>query len=146
MTQCLAESLLACDGSDGRDQLQRYREWAANPQAAGAAPTAALRPVVGEVLVRALRSRSAIMLGSHDPAQLDPSPLARSAAAALFAAGSPDTAASLAADATRVTHQAPVLVDACRLLAAMITKALGGAIARSDTGNHRQAGRHAAAR
>jgi ADP-ribosyl-[dinitrogen reductase] hydrolase len=48
-------------------------------------------------------------------------------AAALFAAGDRQAAISLGADITRVTHQAPVPVDACRLLAAMIATALQGA-------------------
>lgn len=125
MVMCVAESLLACGGFDGRDQLERYRVWAKDPAAAGASPAAALRPVVQSMLGRALWSRSTVM-GSRDPAQLDPSPLARSAAAALFAPGRPEVAAALAADSTRVTHQAPVLVDACRLLAAMISQALAG--------------------
>ncbi|MEO6079769.1 MAG: ADP-ribosylglycohydrolase family protein [Steroidobacteraceae bacterium] len=125
MTLCVAESLLACGGFDGRDQLQRYRAWAQDPQGAGAAPNAALRPSVSSVVARAVWNRSAI-IGSHDPAQLDPAPLARSAAAALFAGGSSQAAASLAADVARVTHQTPVLVDACRLLAAMIAQALAG--------------------
>ncbi len=125
MTVCVAESLLACGGFDGRDQLERYRAWAKDPQGAGAAPTATLRPAVQGALSRAMWSRAAVV-GSHDPAQMDPSPLARCAAAALFAPGSPDAAAALAADSTRVTHQAPVLVDACRLLAAMLSQALAG--------------------
>ncbi len=125
MALCVAESLLDCGGFDGRDQLERYRAWSKDPQGAGAAPGAALRPVVQGVLSRALWNRAA-MVGSHDPAQMDPSPLARSAAAALFAPGSPETAAALAADTTRVTHQAPALVDACRLLAAMVSQALAG--------------------
>jgi ADP-ribosylglycohydrolase len=125
MVMCLAESLLARDGFDGRDQLERYRAWAQDPRGAGAAPTAELRPAVRGVLARAAWNRSNLP-GSHDPGQLDPSPLARSAASALFACGHADNAASLAADAARVTHQAPVLVDASRLLAAMIARALAG--------------------
>lgn len=125
MTLCVAESLLARGGFDGRDQLDRYRAWARDPQAAGAAAGASLRPVVRNVLTRAVWNRSAV-LGSHDPSQLDSSPLARSAAAALFAAGRAGLASSLAADTARVTHQAPVLVDACRLLAAMLSQALVG--------------------
>lgn len=125
MTLCVAESLLDCGGFDGRDQLERYRNWAVDPAAAGAAPDATLRVVVRDVLARSAWKRGAVQ-GSHDPAQLDASPLARSAACALFAAGNPAVAAALAADTTRVTHQAPLLVDACRLLAAMIAQALAG--------------------
>jgi ADP-ribosyl-[dinitrogen reductase] hydrolase len=125
MALCVAESLLARDGFDGRDQLDRYREWARDPQAAGAAPSAELRPNVLGVLARSMWNRT-VFPGTHDPAQIDPSPLSCAAAAALFAAPRVDAAASLAADCARVTHQAPVLVDACRLFAAMIARALAG--------------------
>jgi ADP-ribosylglycohydrolase len=125
MTLCVAESLLACDGFDGRHQLERYRNWASDPVAAGAAPGSALRPVVREVLARAVWSRS-VVLGSHDPAQVDPAPLARCAAPAMFAMGRVGMASELGADVARVTHQAAVLVDACRLFTGMIAAALGG--------------------
>jgi ADP-ribosyl-[dinitrogen reductase] hydrolase len=126
MTLCAAESLLLHRGFDGRDQLQRYREWGGDPGAQGARTDATLRPVVRSVLTRAAWNRSPLA-GSHDPTQLDASPLARCAAAALFARGREGFAAALGADMARVTHQAPVLVDACRLLAAMIASVLGGA-------------------
>jgi ADP-ribosylglycohydrolase len=125
MALCVAESLLACGGFDGRDQIERYREWARDPQASGAAASAELRPAVRNVLARAVWNRTAYP-GSHDPAQIDPSPLSCSVAAALFAAPRIDAAAALAADCARVTHQAQVLVDVCRLLAAMIASALAG--------------------
>lgn len=122
---CVAESLLARQGFDGRDQLERFRAWERDPPAAGAAAGAALRPVVRSVLNRAVWNRSAV-LGSHDPAHVDPSPLARCAVAALFVAGEPRKAAALGADLARVTHQAPLLVDACRLYTTMVAIALDG--------------------
>jgi ADP-ribosyl-[dinitrogen reductase] hydrolase len=123
---CVAESLLARGSFDGRDQLDRFRAWAQDPAAAGAAPSAKLRPLVRDVLARAMWNR-AQMVGSHDPAHQDASPLARCAAAALFAAGSPGLAGSLGADVARITHQAPLPVDACRLFTRMIAAALRGA-------------------
>lgn len=126
MTLCVAESLLARRGFDGRDQLERFRAWSRDPARFGAVATARLRPAVSSVLARAVWNRSAV-LGTHDPAQIDPSPLPRCAAVALFSSGQPGVAASLGADVARVTHQAPVLVDACRLLSAMIAQALCGA-------------------
>ena len=123
---CAIQSLLARGRFDGRDQLDRYRTWARDPAAAGAQPGAALRPVVREVLARSLWNKAAL-IGSHDPAQQDASPLPRCAAAALFAAGDCQAASALGADLTRVTHQAPVPVDACRLFAGMIAAALRGA-------------------
>jgi ADP-ribosyl-[dinitrogen reductase] hydrolase len=52
--------------------------------------------------------------------------LSRCAAAALFTALGPDRAGALGADLSRLTHQAPVPVDACRLLSDMIAAALRG--------------------
>ena len=96
-----------------------------DPVAEGAAPHAALRPSVRDTLNRALWSRS-VLSGSHDPTVLDPAPLARSAAVGLFAGGDLAVASSLGADVARVTHQAPYVVDTCRLFACMITAALEG--------------------
>ena len=125
MTQCVAESLLEKHGFDGRDQLERYRQWEKDPAATGAAPDARLHASVRNAMTRALWSRAAVV-GSHDPAQVDAAALARSAAPALYALGDFSLAGSLGADIARVTHQAPVLVDACRLFACMIAAALAG--------------------
>jgi ADP-ribosylglycohydrolase len=122
---CALESLLARGRFDGRDQLDRIRDWAADPAAAGASPRASLRAPVQQVLARALWSR-AQLVGSHDPAQQDASGLCRSAAAALFATAAGQPAGALGADLARVTHQGPVPVDACRLLSEMIAAALRG--------------------
>lgn len=122
MAICAAESLLACGRFDGRDQLERLRAWSRDPVAAGAAPGASLRTGVRDVLARSVWSRAPV-LGSHNPAQVDASPLSRSAAAALF---SSESAGALGADLARITHQAPVPVDSCRLLAGMIAAAALG--------------------
>lgn len=126
MALCVAESLVARGGFDGRDQLERYRAWSLDPAATGAATTATLRPVVKNVLARALWNRSAV-LGTHDPAQLDASPLGRCAAVGVFASGRIAAAAAMGADVARVTHQAPVVVDACRLFSVMVCMAVAGA-------------------
>jgi ADP-ribosylglycohydrolase len=122
---CAAESLLARGQFDGRDQLERIRAWARDPVAEGASAGATLRPAVRDVLARALWSK-APMLGSHDPSLQDASPLSRCAAAALFVAPGPEPAGALGADLCRLTHQASVPVDACRLLSEMIAAALRG--------------------
>jgi ADP-ribosylglycohydrolase len=139
MTVCVAESLLARQRFDGRDQLERYRIWAQDPVAAGAAAGAALRPGVRAVLSRAAWNRS-VLQGTHDPSQLDPSPLARCAAAALFTPGKVGVASALGGDVARVTHQAPVLVDACRLFTGMISLALAGHARRTVLQADRQLG------
>lgn len=125
MALCVAESLLVRGGFDGRDQVERYRAWARDPQAHGAAAGSALRPAVQAVLARALWNRSAV-LGSHDAAQADAALLARCAPAALFVGARVDAAVALAADTTRVIQQAQAAVDVCRLYTAMLATALGG--------------------
>lgn len=125
MTICAAESLLACGGFDGRDQLERLGQWSQDPVAQGASPSAALRPVVRQALARALWNRAA-PAGSHDPARQDGSPLARCAAPALYCAGNAALAVSLAADLVRMTHQAAIPVDSGRLFTAMLVAALQG--------------------
>lgn len=125
MAICAAESLLACGGFDGRNQLERLRQWSRDPAAEGAASGSALRPSVQETLKRALRSL-APLAGSHDPAQVDPAPLARCAAPALFATTDPARAIALGGDVARVSHQAPMVVDCCRLFTGMLVVALGG--------------------
>jgi len=123
---CALESLLACNGFDGRDQLDVLRAWERDPVGQGAVDGARLPPVVRGVLARALWNRSTVV-GSHDPAQEDASPLARCAAPALFAAGRGLDAQALSEDVARVTHQMPVPVDACRVYTAMLAAALAGA-------------------
>jgi ADP-ribosyl-[dinitrogen reductase] hydrolase len=81
--------------------------------------------VVREVLSRALWNKAQV-IGSHDPSQQDASPLSRSAAAALYTVSGPGPAGALGADLARISHQAPLTVDACRLLADMIAAALRG--------------------
>lgn len=125
MTLCVAESLLVQKGFDSRDQLERYQAWAANPVAAGAHPDAELRPVVRETFTRGAWRRG-VVVGTHDPKQLDPSPLARCAAVALYAGNDLRKASSLGADVARVTHQAPLVVDACRVFTCMLSAALAG--------------------
>jgi ADP-ribosylglycohydrolase len=125
MTLCVAESLLHCQGFDGRDQLERMRLWAQDPQADGAATGSMLRPSVHEAFKLALRNLGPLA-GSHDPNQIDPAPLARCAAAALFATTDPARAVAMGGDVARVTHQAPLVVDTCRLFTGMLVVALGG--------------------
>jgi ADP-ribosylglycohydrolase len=125
MAICVAESLLQRQGFDGRDQLERLQQWARDPAAQGAAVDATLRPSVQQALQRALRTRMPLT-GSHDPSLIDPAPLARCVAAALFASTDSQRAIELGGDIARVTHQAPLVVDTCRLFTGMLVAALSG--------------------
>jgi ADP-ribosylglycohydrolase len=81
--------------------------------------------VVRDAISRAAWGRNALP-GTHDPNQADASPLARCAAVALYARDDLRLASSLGADVARVTHQAPLLVDACRVFSCMVSSAISG--------------------
>jgi ADP-ribosyl-[dinitrogen reductase] hydrolase len=119
MTIAVAESLLTRKAHDAEDQLQRYLQW--TRQAVG-------QPVPAE-LKRALatwqwsRKTSA---GSHDPKNLDGHSLARTLAVVLFSQRNAAIAMELAMNVSRVTQQAPAVLDSCRLWAALLFDALAG--------------------
>lgn len=64
--------------------------------------------------------------GSHDPGNLDPHSLARTLAAALFRRTDAQGAIDLAADISRTSQQSPLVLDLCRLWAALLVDALAG--------------------
>ena len=125
MALCLAESLAECAGFDAGDQLERYGRWqregylsatgqclgvtAATARALAAAPWRAPPLATAQVMVA-----------------LDAEPLSRVAPVVLHAYAAPEQSVALAADAARVTCESPRVLDACRLLAAMLHAALRG--------------------
>ena len=121
---CLADSLVESRGFDAHDQMQRYLRWQGEGYfAAVPGPQQASQDVA-----RALASyrwRGQPMAGSHDPRDLSTASLSRAVIAALI---EPDAAeaATLAGEASRTTHQSPLVVDACRYLAAMLCGVLQG--------------------
>jgi ADP-ribosyl-[dinitrogen reductase] hydrolase len=64
--------------------------------------------------------------GTHDPKNLDPHSLPRTLAAALYLRADPQRAIDVAAELSRTTQQSPVVLDLCRLWAALLTDALSG--------------------
>ncbi len=126
MALCLADSLIESRGVDTRDQADRYLRWLRDGYRSATGTAAGVRAPLRRLLALAATRHSALT-GSHDPRILDAEPLARCAPPALFFLDDLDAATEAAADAARVTHQAPVLVDACRLFAALIHTAVNGA-------------------
>jgi ADP-ribosylglycohydrolase len=128
LTLCLADSLLETGRCDARDQMQRYLRWQHEGYlSASGRPGHATADVA-----RALATyqwRKLPMAGSHDPHDLTTAGLPRVLAAAVFAVRDPGAATTLAADCARTTHQAPLVLDACRYLAALLVGALRGAAA-----------------
>jgi ADP-ribosylglycohydrolase len=126
MALCLAESLVTQGGPDAADQVARYREW----QHAGHWSSTGIAVGISSATARALAAAqwSGIPYsGSHDPAHADAEPLARIGPAVAWHHASPRAAVEAAVTAARVTHQAPLTLDAVRLLAALLFGALAGA-------------------
>ena len=126
MALCLAESLASQDGPDAVDQVARYREW----QRAGIWSSTGSCVGISAATSRALASAQWSgnpFAGSHDPAHADAEPLARIGPAVAWFHASPGAAIEAAVNGARVTHQAPVTLDAVRLLAALLSGAFAGA-------------------
>jgi ADP-ribosyl-[dinitrogen reductase] hydrolase len=126
MTLCLAESLLACRGFDARDQVERYVRWQQEGYLSATGVCAGITPSTIRALAAA-QWRRQMFPGSHEPKQLDPEPLSRTAPVVMFAFSSAEEAVRLAGDAARITCQAPTVVEVCRIFAAMLHAALSGA-------------------
>jgi ADP-ribosylglycohydrolase len=126
MALCLAESLLAREGSDARDQVQRYRRWQRDGHLSATGQCLGITASTVRALARA-QWRTQGFAGAHDPQAQDPEVLARIAPAALyFFAGGPEPIEQAAVEAARVTCQAPAALEACRSFARALHAALSG--------------------
>lgn len=119
MTRAIAESLLAHGAHDPKDQMQRYLQWS---RGAAAAP---VPPELKRALAAWQWSKKS-NAGSHDPRNLDSHTLARTLAVAMFARSDPQDAIDLAAEVSQTTLQAPIVLDLCRVWAAVLMDALAG--------------------
>jgi ADP-ribosyl-[dinitrogen reductase] hydrolase len=118
MTRALAESLLASCAHNPEDQMQRYLQWT---RSADVSVPAELKRALG-----AWQWSRKPNAGTHDPKNLDPHSLPRTLAAALYLRADPQRAIEIAAELSRTTQQAPVVLDLCRFWSALLTDALSG--------------------
>lgn len=126
MTILLAESLVMSTGNDPDDQMRRYQLWRKEGRIPGATVAVEVPPPVSRAVATWQWSRKAFA-GPHDPANLDPHTLARTTAVALYLRDRPEQALEVATDASRTTHQAPIVLDCCRYFAALLLEAVAGA-------------------
>lgn len=125
MALCLAESLVETGSVDLQDQLERYLRWQRTGHLSATGECLGITPAVTRALAHASWRRGGAP-GSHDPAQLDKEPLARLVPAALFYFADLPQACEAAAEAARNSHQAPLVLDTCRLSCALLHAALSG--------------------
>jgi ADP-ribosylglycohydrolase len=126
MALCLAESLVATDRSDPADQVARYLRWQREGYLSATGECLGISATTARALAQANWSRNPLA-GSHDPAKAEKEPLARIGPAIALLLAEPAEAIEAAVEATRVTHQAPVTLDAVRYFAALLIGALQGA-------------------
>ena len=126
MALCLAESLLECEGFDASDQVARYRRWQQQGHLSATGHCVGITAATARALALAQWRRQPFA-GTHDPQAQDPEALSRVAAVALFFfARGEVVAGEQAAEATRITSQAPGVLASCRALAAALHAALSG--------------------
>lgn len=119
LTRALAESLLATGDNDSDDQMERYLAWTQSVGNIGV-PAEVRRSLAGWQWSRKK------LAGTHDPANLDPHSLPRTLAVAMYWRDDPEAAIDNAVEASRTTQQSPVVLDLCRVWAALFVDALAG--------------------
>lgn len=125
MALLLAESLIERNAFDANDQVQRYARWQREGYGSATGQCVGITASVARALATAQYRRQPFA-GSHDPEQLDKEPLSRVAPVAMFFFADAAAAVARAADAARITAQAPMVLDCVRLLAAIVVQALAG--------------------
>jgi ADP-ribosyl-[dinitrogen reductase] hydrolase len=125
MALCLAESLLEREGFDARDQVARYRRWQQHGHLSATGQCVGITAATARALAHSQWRRQPFS-GSHDPDALGPESLSRVAPVVLYFFGNRAAGIEYAAEAARATSQAPVVLTACRALAAALHAALSG--------------------
>ena len=125
MAMCLAESLLARDGFDAADQMDRYLRWYHDGYWSSTGYCFDIGNTVRAAL-NAYRRSGDPFSGSLDPYSAGNGSLMRLAPVVLFYSRDVSGAVRRAADSSRTTHGAPAAVDACRYMAVLILGALYG--------------------
>jgi ADP-ribosyl-[dinitrogen reductase] hydrolase len=125
MALCLAQSLVAVGGCDPRDQIERYVRWWQHGENSATGRCFDIGNATSGAL-RRYRQTGDPFAGDPSPSAAGNGSLMRLAPVAL-AAASEAQAVEWAAIQSRTTHAAPTAVDACRLYARLIWRALEGA-------------------
>ncbi len=126
MALCLAASLVACNGFDARDQMERYCRWRDEGYMSSNGRCFDIGNTVASALARYRRTGDP-MAGSTDPHSAGNGSIMRLAPIPLFYFPDLPSMERYASESSRTTHAAAECLDACRLMARMIHRALQGA-------------------
>jgi len=125
MVLCSIESLLAQRNFDPRDQIQRLSQWQVNGHLSASGTAVGVTASTARAITVS-QWRRQLFAGSHDPRRLEPEPLSRLAPIVIYDRHAPAMAIAEAIDSARLTCQAPLVLDAARVLAEKILAALSG--------------------
>jgi ADP-ribosylglycohydrolase len=129
MALCLAESLVETGRIDPADQVGRYLRWQREGHLSSTGQCVGISAETARALAQAQWSGNPLA-GSFDPSRPRKEPLGRIGPAVALLLPDPEEAIEAAVDSARVTHQAPVTLDAVRYFAALLAGALQGASRR----------------
>lgn len=125
MALCLAESLVECGGFNARDQMDRYCHWQETGYFSSTGECFDIGNTVASALQR-FRQTGNPFAGSKDPRSAGNGCIMRLAPIPMFFYPDIEKAEHFAAESSRTTHGAQECLDACRLLARIIIRALAG--------------------
>jgi ADP-ribosyl-[dinitrogen reductase] hydrolase len=125
MALCLATSLVERRGFDAADQMERYCAWHEHGYLSSTGQCFDIGSTTARAL-RRFRETGNPLAGSIEPATAGNGCIMRLAPVPMFYFSDQGAAVRYAGESARTTHGAEECVDACRLLAGMICRALAG--------------------
>ncbi|MES2403087.1 MAG: ADP-ribosylglycohydrolase family protein, partial [Pseudomonadota bacterium] len=125
MALCLASSLIECNGFDADDQMRRYCRWRNEGYLSSTGKCFDIGNTVSDALQR-YEATGNPYAGSTDPNAAGNGSIMRLAPVPMFYAHDINAAENFAAQSSRTTHGATECVDACRLLARILVRAMRG--------------------
>ncbi len=125
MALCLATSLVEAGGFDPADQIERYCRWREQGYLSSTGRCFDIGTTVSAALDRYRRTGDPLA-GSTEPRSAGNGSIMRLAPIPMYYFPDADAARAYAGESSRTTHGADECVDACRLLAGMIVRALAG--------------------
>jgi ADP-ribosyl-[dinitrogen reductase] hydrolase len=125
MALCLAASLVEKGDFEAGDQMRRYLDWYEHGYFSSTGVCFDIGNTVRQALQR-FKATGNPFSGSTDPYSAGNGSIMRLAPAPMFYFSDPAQALHYAVESSRTTHGASECLDACRLLAAILLRALGG--------------------
>lgn len=125
MALCLAESLVEDGAVDLAGQARRYHLWQRQGLLSSTGECVGISAETARALAQAQWTGNPIA-GSHDPTRPSKEPLARLGPVAAWLSADPAGAIDAAVECARITHQAPLTLDAVRYFAGLLVGALQG--------------------